>query len=80
MRKLLLLAALSFLPCALSAQTADDIIARYFAARGGLAKIKAVQSERVSGTISVGRGRARRYVVPTLQHLARHLPEHQHGR
>ena len=50
-RRLLLLATLSFLPIAASAQTVDDILEKYIAARGGLAKIKAIQSERVTGTM-----------------------------
>lgn len=37
-----------------SAQTADSILAKVFAARGGLDKIRAVKSERVSGTITFG--------------------------
>jgi len=50
-RPLLLLATLLLLPLGASAQTAEDIIDKYIAARGGLAKIKAIQSERVTGTI-----------------------------
>jgi hypothetical protein len=33
------------------AQTADDIVAKVLAARGGLEKVKAVQAQRISGTI-----------------------------
>lgn len=33
------------------AQTADEIVAKVLAARGGLAKIKAVKSQRIAGTI-----------------------------
>jgi hypothetical protein len=73
MRKLLVLAALCFLPGSLSAQTADDIIARYFAARGGLAKIKAVQSERVSGTITVGPGTDGPFLVERERPLKMHM-------
>lgn len=50
-RGLLFLAAFLFLPLGLSAQTVDDIITKYIAARGGLAKIRAIQTERVVGTI-----------------------------
>lgn len=38
----------------LAAQTLDDILARYFETRGGLAKIEAVRSQRISGRISFG--------------------------
>jgi outer membrane lipoprotein-sorting protein len=51
MRKFLTLVALLFLPLCAFGQTADDIIAKYVEARGGLAQIKAVQSERVTGSI-----------------------------
>jgi hypothetical protein len=50
-RELLLLTALCFLPIAVSAQTVDDILEKYIAARGGLAKIKSIQSERITGTM-----------------------------
>src|SRR5260370_18217617 len=51
----LALTAVTFLfayPLALPAQTAADVINAYLKARGGLAKIKAVQTERVSATIT----------------------------
>src|SRR5450755_785239 len=54
--KILCVAALLFLPLGASAQTADEIIAKVLAARGGLAKIKAVHSQRISGTIDFGAG------------------------
>src|SRR5687767_5295113 len=49
------LAAASFaLP--LSAQTADEVIAKNIAARGGLERVKALQSLRMTGTIGIGPG------------------------
>ncbi len=53
-RKILLLAALALLAIPLSAQTVDDILSSYIAARGGSDKIKSVKTERVTGTISFG--------------------------
>jgi outer membrane lipoprotein-sorting protein len=53
-RKALGLALLFALPVVASAQTADEILAKVIAARGGLAKIRAVRSERVSGQITFG--------------------------
>jgi outer membrane lipoprotein-sorting protein len=53
-RKIVLVLAVALLGSALSAQSADEIVSKYIAARGGLDKIKAVKSERVSGTISFG--------------------------
>jgi outer membrane lipoprotein-sorting protein len=52
--KFLGLVMLCFLPGAAAAQTADEILAKVIAARGGLAKIRAVRSERVSGQITFG--------------------------
>ena len=37
-----------------AAQTADELIAKNIEARGGLAKIQAIQSMRLTGTLSVG--------------------------
>lgn len=49
--------ALVGLTCAAAhAQTADEIIARHLAARGGLERIRAVQSLRMQGTATTGTG------------------------
>jgi hypothetical protein len=48
----LLLAVVSAIPAA--AQTADEIVAKALEARGGVARLRAVQSERISGRISFG--------------------------
>ena len=58
-RSSLLLAVALFLPVTTSAQTtetAEEIVAKALAARGGVARIKAVQSQRIEGTISFGTG------------------------
>ena len=44
------------LAIAASAQTADEIVNKSLAARGGAEKIKAIQSERVSGRVTFGPG------------------------
>ena len=49
-------ALLGLLPVAAVAQTADELVAKVLAARGGAEKIKGVRSQRVSGTISFGPG------------------------
>ncbi len=48
------IALLFLLPAVASAQTADEILAKVLAARGGLDKLRAIHSERVSGQISFG--------------------------
>jgi outer membrane lipoprotein-sorting protein len=50
----LCIALLSLLPLSASAQTVDEILAKVIAARGGLDKLRAIHSERVSGKISFG--------------------------
>jgi outer membrane lipoprotein-sorting protein len=50
----LCIALLSLAPVAASAQTVDEILAKVAAARGGLDKLRAIHSERVSGKISFG--------------------------
>jgi len=53
-RKVILLAAVFLSTVPLCAQTVDEIIGNYLAARGGVEKIKAIKTERVTGTISFG--------------------------
>jgi outer membrane lipoprotein-sorting protein len=50
----LCVALLSLVPAAASAQTADEILAKVLAARGGVDKLRAMNSQRVSGQISFG--------------------------
>jgi outer membrane lipoprotein-sorting protein len=47
---------LAFVGSTSYAQTADEIVARYVAARGGLERIRSVASMRMTGTISSGPG------------------------
>jgi outer membrane lipoprotein-sorting protein len=49
--KTLLIAVLFLFPVTAGAQTADEIVNKAVAARGGADKIKAVQSERITGRI-----------------------------
>src|SRR5437764_5748246 len=63
-RSLSLLALLSLLlTVSASAQSVDEIIAKSLAARGGVDKIKAVQSERLTGHISLGTDAERPFLV-----------------
>jgi len=48
------IALLFLLPAAACGQTADEILAKVLAARGGADKLRAIHSERVSGQISFG--------------------------
>ena len=59
----ILLAIFCLSPIVASAQTADEIITKALSARGGVDKIKAVQSERVSGTVSFAPGVEGAFVV-----------------
>jgi outer membrane lipoprotein-sorting protein len=45
---------LAMLTPALFAQTADELVAKYVQARGGLEKIKSLQSMRMTGTMTTG--------------------------
>jgi len=79
MRKLafLILSLVVALPVA--AQSADDVLAKYFVARGGLEKIKAVQSERVTGTISFGPGAEGPFIVERARTLKMHMEFNLNG-
>ena len=55
--KLLLSFFLCFLPlCSAPAQTLDEIVKKVINARGGIEKIKAVQSERITGRVAFAQG------------------------
>lgn len=51
------------MPLGVLAQTAEEIVEKSIAARGGLAKLKAIQSERVTGRITSKRGEDGRFLV-----------------
>jgi len=52
-RRALALAALTLAGSRVSAQTVDDVVRGYLEARGGLARLHAVQSLRMSGTMEI---------------------------
>jgi outer membrane lipoprotein-sorting protein len=68
-----ILFALSLFPLAACAQTADEIVAKSIAARGGIERIKAVQSQRISGTISFGPGAEGPFVIELKRPLKLHM-------
>jgi outer membrane lipoprotein-sorting protein len=63
---------LLFLPVAAAAQTADEIVKKVLDARGGVEKIKTIQSERVSGHVSFPRGTEGTFVVELKRPLKMH--------
>ncbi len=70
--KALGLALLCLLPTAAAAQTADEILAKVMAARGGLDKLRSIHSERVSGHIAFGEV-AGPFVVELQRPLKMHM-------
>lgn len=72
-RKLFVVAAFALLASSLSAQTAEEVVSNYIAARGGLAKIKAVKSERITGTISFGPDAEGPFLVERERPLKMHM-------
>jgi len=73
MRKFAFLFCSLFLALPAAAQSVDDILAKYLSVRGGLEKIKAVQSERVTGTISFGPGEEGPFVVERARPMKMHM-------
>jgi outer membrane lipoprotein-sorting protein len=61
---LALIACLAF-AASLSAQTIDDIVAKNIAARGGLEKLKAVKSMKITGKTTIGPGMEAPLVIET---------------
>jgi outer membrane lipoprotein-sorting protein len=76
-RRILFFSAISaFLfvfPASLAAQTAEDVINAYLKVRGGLPKIRAIQTERVSGTVSFGPGTEGPFFVERKRPLKMHM-------
>src|SRR5712691_12366205 len=70
--RLLSITVLLFLPPAAAAQTADEIVKKALDARGGIQKIKAVQSERITGRVSFPRGMEGTFVVELKRPLKMH--------
>src|SRR5258708_17351674 len=64
---------LLFMPAAVAAQTADEIVKKTLDARGGIEKIKAVQSERISGHVSFTQGMEGTFVVELKRPLKMHV-------
>lgn len=59
----LAVAALTVMAAHASGQTADDIVTKYIAARGGLEQLKSVQSIRMKGTMTSGPGQSAPVVI-----------------
>lgn len=70
--KLLSIAGLLLLPLAAFAQTAEEVVKQALDARGGVDKIKAVQSERVTGKVSFSPAMAGTFVVELKRPLKMH--------
>src|SRR5713226_659408 len=64
---------LSFMPAAVAAQTADEIVKKTLDARGGIEKIQAVQSQRISGHVSFTQGMEGTFVVELKRPLKMHV-------
>lgn len=64
---------LLFLSPAAPAQTVDEIVQKVLDARGGIEKIKAVQSERISGRVSFSQGIEGTFVVELKRPLKMHV-------
>src|SRR6267378_1209312 len=64
---------LLFLPLAAAAQTPDEIVKKVLDARGGVDKLKAVQSERITGRISFARDVEGAFVVELKRPMKMHV-------
>src|SRR5437588_4241651 len=70
---ILCITLLLFLPLAAAAQTADEIVKKALDARGGVDKLKAVQSERVTGRIAFAHGVEGSFTVELKRPLKMHV-------
>src|SRR6266481_4584930 len=64
---------LLFLSPAAPAQTVDEIVQKVLDARGGIEKIRAVQSERITGHVSFSQGSEGTFVVELKRPLKMHV-------
>jgi outer membrane lipoprotein-sorting protein len=71
--RLLSITGLLFLPLTGGAQTANEIVGKALDARGGIDKIKAVRSERISGRVSFSQGMEGTFVVELKRPLKMHV-------
>lgn len=60
---LILIALFAFLPAVAGAVTVDELIAKNILARGGLDKLRAIQSMRITGTMKFGGGSSPRAIT-----------------
>ena len=70
---------LLLLPAAAVSQTADEIVKKALDARGGIEKIKAVQSERITGHISFSQGVEGSFVVELKRPQKMHVESSLEG-
>jgi outer membrane lipoprotein-sorting protein len=66
-------AIFSLLPVTASAQTADEVVSKALAARGGVDKITAVKSERVTGRITFPQGLEGTFVLELKRPRKMHM-------
>ncbi len=71
--RLLSITVLFLLPLGAAAQTAEEIVKKALEARGGVEKIKAVRSERVSGHVSFSQSMEGTFVVELKRPLKMHV-------
>jgi outer membrane lipoprotein-sorting protein len=62
-----------FAAAPLAAQTVDQVLAKVFTARGGLVRIRAVKSQRVTGTISFGADASGPFSVELKRPMKMHM-------
>jgi len=70
---ILSIALLLSLPPVAASQTVDEIVKKALEARGGVAKLKAVQSERITGRITFPQGEEGVFVVELKRPLKMHV-------
>ena len=64
-------AAVTFVPVPASAQTVDEVLQKYYAARGGYDKIKAIQTLKISQTVGNPFSRTKVVIVKKRPGLVR---------